>query len=229
MVIQYSGVAINAGSGKLGGNVILKNKVVRTKVTPANPQSSSQLSIRSLLTQLSQIWGSTLTQAQRDAWDAAAAANITAFKNALGDSAKVTGEAAFIRFSFNASIATETLTVVTNPPTLTGNGDAVLGALTVAAGAGTMTLSYTGAVTNTFQVFGTPPLSPGRQKAPTAAYRQFSITGAASPLNLAAAYVAQFGSLTGTGGKKIFVKVYAIDDTTGQRSLVGSTSDIIAS
>jgi hypothetical protein len=67
------GAIVVAGRGKIGGHVAAQNRggaYFRTKVTPSNPQSAAQGGIRSLFTSLAQAWRS-LTQAQRDAWNAA--------------------------------------------------------------------------------------------------------------------------------------------------------------
>lgn len=67
------GAIIVDGRGKIGGHVASKNRggaYLRTKVTPANAQTSAQNQVRNLFTSLTQGWRG-LTQAQRDAWNAA--------------------------------------------------------------------------------------------------------------------------------------------------------------
>jgi hypothetical protein len=58
--------------------------------------------------------------------------------------------------------------------------------------------------------------------------RFLNVYGGASPMNLAAKWIALFGVLTAQEGQKIFVSVEAIDANTGQRRLVGNTSVVIA-
>jgi len=65
-------------SGKLG-NVVAgraRNNIrwIRGRVIPANPQTSFQSVVRNGMSSAATIWNATLTQAQRDAWDAYAAA-----------------------------------------------------------------------------------------------------------------------------------------------------------
>jgi hypothetical protein len=70
MKIKF-GSFIVAGSGKIGGHVASKNRggaYLRTKVTPNNPQSVAQMSVRGIFASISALWSS-LTQVQRDSWD----------------------------------------------------------------------------------------------------------------------------------------------------------------
>ena len=56
MKIKWGAMVVD-GSGKLGGHVASKNRggsYFRTKVTPTNPNSTSQAAVRSRLTALSQ-------------------------------------------------------------------------------------------------------------------------------------------------------------------------------
>lgn len=75
-------------SGALGNVVAGRDRAgqiwLRSRVTPSNPQSTSQSIVRNLIAALSGVWKDTLTQANRDAWDAYADAVL---KNGL----KLTG------------------------------------------------------------------------------------------------------------------------------------------
>jgi hypothetical protein len=68
--VLYSGLVsqlVNA----LGSNVFFRNRtgdVVRARITPPNPQSGAQTTIRNAWKQATSEWSSTLTQAQRDGW-----------------------------------------------------------------------------------------------------------------------------------------------------------------
>ena len=53
------GAIVTDGRGKIGGHVMSKNRggaYMRTKVTPSNPRSTAQTTVRSHLTTLSQGW-----------------------------------------------------------------------------------------------------------------------------------------------------------------------------
>ena len=69
MKIKF-GSFIVAGSGKIGGHVASKNRggsYLRTKVTPNNPQTTAQMSVRGIFASISSLWSS-LTQGQRDSF-----------------------------------------------------------------------------------------------------------------------------------------------------------------
>ena len=72
MKAKFGAIVVD-GRGKIGGHVATKNKsgsYFRTKVTPVNPQSASQNSVRSRLATRAQAWKG-LTAAQRTSWNAA--------------------------------------------------------------------------------------------------------------------------------------------------------------
>lgn len=89
------GMMMTDARGKLGGQVFSKNRAgayVRTKVTPANPRTSTQMLSRSILGLLSASW-SGLTEAQRRAWNNAV--NDWQKTDVFGDSRKPTGKNLF--------------------------------------------------------------------------------------------------------------------------------------
>lgn len=74
-------------TGKFDGGIIFENTrglpVAKRMKRPPNPQSQSQTLTRNRLSVLSRAWGD-LTQAQRDAWDAAAPGLATGYNNYVG-------------------------------------------------------------------------------------------------------------------------------------------------
>src|SRR6056297_1294291 len=93
------GALVTDGRGKIGGQVASKNRYgsyLRTKVTPSNPQTASQLNVRSVLAALSSGWRD-LTQAQRDGWNAA----VLDFQktNVFGDTITPTGKNLYTRLN----------------------------------------------------------------------------------------------------------------------------------
>ncbi len=65
------GMIVTDMRGKLGGHVMSKNRsgaFARTKVTPTNPRTTSQMLSRSILSSVSSGW-SNLTSAQRASWN----------------------------------------------------------------------------------------------------------------------------------------------------------------
>ena len=65
------GAIVTDGRGKIGGHVASKNRAgayLRTKVTPANPNTVAQVQARNILASISQLW-QTLTDSQRSGWN----------------------------------------------------------------------------------------------------------------------------------------------------------------
>lgn len=96
-LVQYGGGVLDA-RGSIGGQVHSRNRFgnyIRARTTPVNPQSSRQNAIRNAIQSLAQSWSTTLTQAERDAWEVYAAA-ITR-QNKLGAQIKLTGFNHYIR------------------------------------------------------------------------------------------------------------------------------------
>lgn len=221
------GAAIIDGRGKIGGHVLSKNRAgayIRTKVTPVNPQSSAQLGVRNRFTIYSQGWKG-LTQAQRDAWNAA----VSDYQRTdiFGDLRSPTGFNLYQRLNNNLVNVGES--AITSPPLPQSVGEVVATSLTAEDGtvAQSLSLVMAGAVpANTaVKVFATAPQSPGKSFVKSQ-YRQVTTLDAAesTPYDLLAEYQAKFGS-TGEAGQKIFVKLEAVNTNTGQ---VGTPSEVSA-
>lgn len=102
--------------GRLGANVFAHNKggdYVRLGTTPTNPQTSRQQTTRQVLGAYSAFWTSNLTQANRDAWDAYAAANPV--KNSLGQDILISGLAWYVKCC--ARLSDAGLSTPAEPPT----------------------------------------------------------------------------------------------------------------
>jgi hypothetical protein len=100
MKIKF-GSFIVAGSGKIGGHVASKNRggsYLRTKVTPNNPQTVAQMSVRGIFASISSLW-SGLTQGQRDSFDGFVAAYSTT--DIFGDIRNPSGKNLFQRLNQN--------------------------------------------------------------------------------------------------------------------------------
>lgn len=101
-------------SGKLNGTVFFRTRyglIGRTKVTPPNPQTPFQTDSRSILSTLSKAWSS-LTQAQRDAWEYFAKRNPVT--DQFGDSKVLSGIAMYIKV--NAVIMNADQTQIDDAP-----------------------------------------------------------------------------------------------------------------
>jgi len=212
---------------KIGNVVFTKGhsaSVIRKRVRPRNPRTSTQLSQRSALSSFSKSWGSTLTQTQRNGWDALAAT--VTIKDRLGNAHHPTGLQLFERVNLN--LKTLGVAELSNAPanqnvtalvTATPAADSVAPTFSVP-----FTATPTAAATHAV-VYASPQNSPGRQSTFGAlAFIQKTAAAAASPINILAAYVAKWGTLI--AGKKIRVKILTIDDANGAAS-IPLISDII--
>jgi hypothetical protein len=193
---------------------------MRTKVTPANAQTSFQNNVRNRFTGLSQGWRG-LTQAHRDAWNAA----VTDYSRTdiFGDIRNPSGINLYQRL--NNVLLSIGIAAISVPPLPSAVENVVATALTAAVAVPAMSLTFAPAIAvgTKVKVMATAPLSAGREYVKSD-FRQIAVLDSAdpSPYNLLADYVAKFGG-TGTIGQKIFVKIMACNSTTGQ---VGSASQV---
>lgn len=215
MKIQW-GMMMTDGRGKLGGQVASKNRAgayVRTKVTPSNPQTASQSVVRSILAVLAKNWSGRLTEAQRAAWVEASASGEWNKTDIFGNSRKPSGFNLFVGMnSLQQTTEGQPLRV---PPakaeflvgrTLSlaaaaGEPGTVQGVLDIEAG--------TPQANTQLQVQATAPVSPGKNYVKNL-FRDIAVQNAISGTNslvLGTAYEEKFGSLTGSEGKQIFIRV----------------------
>jgi hypothetical protein len=210
------GMIVTEGRGKIGGHVASKNRsgaYFRTKVTPVNPQTSSQSFVRQQLGSFSQQWR-TLTQAQRDAWNSAV--NDFSRTDIFGDLRQPTGKNLYTLLNIN--LANTGNAAISVPPLPAEVQAYTADSLTVDISSSTMDLVFSGSDASTNMIVeATEPLSPGVGFFKNR-FRVILDAGAAptSPEDLWAAYVAKFGAPV--AGQKIAVRVYGINNTTGQAS-----------
>jgi len=222
------GAIVTDGRGKIGGHVASKNRggaYLRTKVTPANGQTTFQNAVRATFTDLAQGWRG-LTEAQRQAWNAA----VTDFSrtNIFGDLINPSGINLYQRLNNNLlSIGEAAISV---PPLPASVGACVITSATNAIGGATMTLVFDGPVPadTTVKIFATAPMSAGKSFVKSE-YRQIGTMPAAeaSPFNVKTLYLAKFGT-QGAVGQKIFFKLLPVNSVTGQAGASSSVSVIAA-
>lgn len=221
------GAIIVAGSGKIGGHVASKNRsgaYIRTKVTPVNPQTSYQQGQRTDFTSLAQGWRA-LTQAQRDAWNAA----VDGFKrtDVFGDLKTPSGFNLYMRL--NGNILAVGKTVISTPP-LPSDVSAFT-SISLAADFSDTSLDLTFApaiaVGTSVQLFASPALSAGKAFVKSELRLiDTLISTDVSPVDIAAAWQAKFGSFP-AAGSKIFVAVKQVDDITGLTGALLKVSAIV--
>jgi len=227
MKVLWGSLAVD-GSGKLGGHVYAKNRggnYVRTKATPLNPQTSYQTAVRNTFTTLAQSWR-TLTQTQIAAWNSA----VTQFQstNVFGSLKSPSGENLYIRL--NTNILTAGGTVINVPPAAGAAPQVSTVSVTSAAGTPAISIVFTPTpvpANTAYVIEATPMLSPGKNFVKNQ-FRIIHVAAAAvaSPYNALAAYEAKFGAPI--AGQKLFVRIHAINLTTGIKSLPIVASCIVA-
>lgn len=98
MALVKYGAGIVQMSGSIAGDVHARNRFgnyIRPRTRPVNPNSSRQVTARTIMSFLAEYWHSDLSAVQRGLWDVyAAAVNMT---NRLGETVKLTGFNHFIR------------------------------------------------------------------------------------------------------------------------------------
>lgn len=218
MAILKFGAGIADMRGKQNGVVYSRNQYGaygRQKVSPVNPQTPRQTTVRARVAMLSQYWGGTLTQQQRDAW--IAAGDVYTVRSVYGETQTLNGIALFQRLNLNILNAGGAIIQV--PPVNLEVPQLINPVLTAETDtANVISLAFAGGPltgTNKAYIFVSPPMPPGRSFVKSAMrYLEFQ-AGTTTPLNIAAAYESLFGTITGKEGMKIFVLLAVVNTATG--------------
>jgi hypothetical protein len=213
------GSTIVAGSGKIGGHVVSKNRAgayMRTKVSPVNARTAAQVAARSRLSSVSASWRA-LGASVVLAWNNA----VADFKktNVFGNTVTPSGFNLFQRLNNNlANISGSPLTTPPVPVAVS-----VFTSASIAGDDSAHTLIATVTpetlpVSEKVIVRATAPISPGKSYVKSE-LRQITVLSAvvAGSIDLSTAYTAKFGNLAGVG-KKVFVEFIHVNSTTGQAS-----------
>jgi hypothetical protein len=211
------GSFIVAGSGKIGGHVVSKNKggsYVRTKVTPSNPNSSAQQASRALLASLSTAWAG-LTDEQRASWNGAV--NDFSSTDVFGDLRNPSGINLFVKL--NANLSNTGQAMLTVAPTkievpFFGVQSVVVDLSTTNV---TTTLVPAPSAFDLFVVRASAPMSAGISNAKSKMRVIYTGNLDGSGLDLYTAYVAKFG-VPPIGGN-LFFSVQSVV-ATGQAGVV---------
>tara|TARA_R110000737_G_C14569431_1_gene483844 strand:- start:167 stop:847 length:681 start_codon:yes stop_codon:yes gene_type:complete len=211
--------------GKIGGTVFTKGRsgaVARNKVTPVNPRTTRQSAVRAALGALSQAWR-TLSQAQRDSWNAA----VSSFSrtNIFGDSVNPTGKNLYV--GLNTNLEKVSGTAITVPPTPAEITAPIITSMNVAVLPSIMNF----VVTNTSAgqklfIQGSPSVSAGITNISSKIALISVEPQTAGTVDIWASYVAVFG--TPVVGQKIFLRVSGVNVTTGQTSTPEILSYIVS-
>lgn len=222
------GSFIVAGRGKIGGHVASRNRAgayLRTKVTPTNPQTNAQTTVRNNFTANAQGWKG-LTAAQRTEWNSAV--GNYAGTDRFGNLAINSGFNLYC--SINNNLRFISGTPLTSPPTPAAVPAFSSFTAAAAAGAQTVTLTYAAAIgaTETVIVNGTAGLSAGKSFVKSELRKfDFILTADASPFSIEVEYIAKFGVVP-AAGTKIFFTMQQIVTLTGLPGAVIKTDCVVA-
>ena len=210
-------------SGRASGNVYSRNGRIRGMAFFATVLNQFTSAAKAVFSFFNSNW-SALTEAERIAWNGYE----TFTSNRFAESVKITGKTAYTQLNIN--IANVAGTAIVDPPSFSSPKYTALNSVTADASAGTVSIAYViNPVGGTTLVWATKPLSAGVSKPSKSAFRLVSVadTSAASPLVFGADYVARFGSITNSSGKKIFIRTVVVDPNTGLTSIAAEVSTII--
>jgi len=229
--IQFGNIVADARNA-VGGIVYSRNTwgaYIRQKVSPVQPRTPRQVSMRANLTELSKRWGTVLTEQQREAWRQFAAA--FPIVDVFGNTVALTGIAAYQRV--NRVRAILGLDPLDDPP---ANMDVV------APESITFDISYAGTPPQlTFKVTFTPSPAPSGHHVEVWATKGLSAgrafvsselrlvavspAGQASPYDFTQQYLARFG--VPAPGQKVFVEVRFANSANGAQSRGLRAFDIV--
>lgn len=204
---------------KLNGSVFSKNRYgsyVRTKVTPVNPQTTSQQNARGILSSVSQGWRG-LTEGQRQSW-ISASPNFP-FTDIFGNAKILSGSALYAKLNtrlINAGAsALDTAPTPVSIPTITGlsiTADASTGIVTVDIDDTTVPADMALVIETTGNV------PPGRYFVKNL-FRKVVTKAAASTIPVT--ITTEFANIHGVPveGQSIFVRAYYVSAITGQNGI----------
>jgi hypothetical protein len=222
--IEFGLVVTNA-RGKLGGHVFTKSRsgsTLRTKGIPTNPQTTAQQAVRATLGSLSSAWR-TLTEAQRDSWNAAVDSFMKT--NVFGTAYAPSGKNLYVSLNTNLTNAGQS-TISVAPLPIEMIAPAISALQWDVSDVGGEFNFANNAADQTMITFATPNLSPGKYFVKSQ-YRilQTDTQSVSSAVNCYAAWTARFGA--DSIGSKIYVKVVAINNNTGQATSSETLSVIV--
>lgn len=220
---QTSGSAANITASKNRGG-----QYFRQRTTPANPQTAAQTTVRATLASVSAAWRS-LTEAQRTAWDAAAA-NFPA-TNSLGQPIAKTGHQVFVQLNSSLRSVTPAASLIEEPPTPEAFPTVTVASFAPDIDAGS--LAHPGTFTPAdvptgykAQIYCTPLLSAGISAPPNSGYKLVGVIAAGSSFGTwVDLWEAYFGAPA--VGQKIFLSITMVNTATGQSKEVLNASAVL--
>jgi hypothetical protein len=226
-LIKFGG-GVAAISGTIGGTTFARNKggaYARNWVSPVNPNTTKQQDRRGLFASLVSDWKA-LTKAQQAQWESASP-NYP-YVNRLGETSYYSGQALFMKLNSNLNaVNSANLVIPVIPVTFStiAVGTLLMQLTASVLTTGTLTISAVGTASESLAVEITGPVSGGITKPAKGLFRQVYVSNDASSgttLTFTSEYIALFGSPA--VGANIFVRIYMVNETSGQRRDIGQTS-----
>ncbi len=173
----------------------------RQRVVPRNVQTPAREHMRGAFGRLARAWSTRLTQARRDAWDAAAA-KVQSTKR-LGQSGPLTGQQHFQ--GINSARARIGLEPLLDPPAPVVFGPSPVGQLTITNGDGgvRLLLNVSCTLTDDIMVFGQAPCTSGRCKRRNVSYLGLLPTPQGGMSDITELYLARYGEPR--PGQRVFI------------------------
>ena len=209
------GAIVTDGRGKIGGHVASKNRsgaYLRTKVTPVNPNTPSQVQARNILSSLSQGW-SQLSDSQRKGWnDAVKEWGVT---DIFGDIKNPSGINLFVKL--NANLISVGLPQVLDVPAKTEVPAVVIVSASYSVSTGALYINFDSDLANgkIALIRATPKLSAGVSFVKS----QFRVIGKENVqldnVGLIGAYRNKFGNVS--AGDNVYASVQLVLDN-GQKT-----------
>lgn len=221
------GAFVVAGRGSAGGTVASRNTYgayFRNKVTPNNPNTEDQQTVRSFMATVASRWRDIL-QAQRDLWNQITDQYKTT--DIFGDLFKYTGFNLFVKLNrYRLEINEAQLDDAPAPA-------APAGMLSLSLDADIngpkLELSFTDPIdaADKVIVYATPPQSAGKDFV-LSEYRKITVLDSTdtTPVDVITEYSAKFGSLNGVGGK-VFVQMRPVKIVNGNPGTTRSASTLV--
>ncbi|MDP2660062.1 MAG: hypothetical protein Q8R28_04980 [Dehalococcoidia bacterium] len=213
------GATIGDARGSAGAIVYSRNQFgayIRQKVSPVQPQTNRQTTVRQLFTTLAIRWGSVLTDAQRAAWLALAASNPVV--DVFGNSQIMTGLQLYMRV--NRNLQECGITVIDAAPA--DQSVTPLASLSCAFTTSTQVVEVGFSPSpvpadHSLVVYATPPFSAGKAFfKPLLRLVEVFATAQASAADMSTLYLAKFGAFL--EGQRIGVKAFQVNTTNGAAS-----------
>lgn len=213
-------------SGRMDGNVLMRNGRGRGFAVPALIRNGATMTARGIFSVLSSSYRG-LGVIVIDSW--------RAFQmdatNRFGQPFKVSGKDAYVRL--NANLINIGQPTITNPPVL-GAVDGITSVTNVALDGTLDTLFFDFAASPTaagvsHKLFATRPLSAGVTRPSASEFRQIDVmpSGSVFPYDFSLAYQNKYGSIIGQQSNKIFIQLYAVNEATGQMTPSVGASGVI--